>query len=77
MYQKRKVNGNRDAKVAFSTSGYHVFRSGYIASNLGLNSEGIGAKTKVYFWINAFIRELIETLYYEKKKHLLVVATCL
>ena len=33
--------------------------------------EGIGSKTKSYFWINAFIREFIGTLYSEKKKHIL------
>lgn len=32
--------------------------------------EGIGAKTKRYFWINAFIREYIATLHYEKKNHI-------
>ena len=35
--------------------------------------EGIGAKTKSYFWINAFIREFIATLYTEKKKHIAVI----
>ena len=34
--------------------------------------EGIGAKTKSYFWVNAFIREFIATLYSEKKKHIVV-----
>lgn len=67
----------KEPKIAFATSGYHVFRSGYIASSQGIPAEGTGAGTKVYFWINAFIRELIATLYYEKKKHLLVVAVLL
>lgn len=34
--------------------------------------KGIGNKTKTYFWINAFIREFIGTLYSEKKKHIIV-----
>ena len=38
-----------------------------------LNIEGISAKTKSYFWINAFIREFIATLFSEKKKHIAVV----
>ncbi len=61
--------------IAFATTGYHVFRSGYIATKQGIHAEGIGSKTKFYFWINSFIRELIGTLVYEKKKHLLVIAT--
>ena len=36
--------------------------------------EGIGSKTKTYFWVNAFIREFIGTLYAEKKKHILTFA---
>ena len=61
-------------KIAFATSGYHVFRSGYIASVQGIPVEGIGSRTRLYFWINAFIRELLATLYYEKKKHFAVFA---
>ena len=62
-----------NAKIAFSTTNYHVFRAGNIANDQGLNYEGIGAKTKMYFWINAFIREFIATLYNEKKKHFLII----
>ena len=35
--------------------------------------ECVGAKTKAYFWINAFIREFIATIYSEKKNHILIV----
>ncbi len=59
-----------DAKIAFSTTNYHVFRAGIIATEQNLKVEGIGAKTKTYFWTNAFIREFIATLYSERKKHI-------
>jgi len=59
-----------DSKVAFSTTNYHVFRSGMIASRQGHKIEGIGSKTKSYFWINAFIREYIATLVEEKNTHI-------
>ena len=61
-----------NAKVAFSTTKYHVFRAGCIATSQNVLMEGIGAKTKSYFWVNAFIREFIATLYSEKKKHIVV-----
>lgn len=61
---------NKDAKIAFSTTNYHVFRAGIIGTKQNINAEGIGAKTKTYFWTNAFIREFIATLYSEKKKHI-------
>lgn len=63
----------KDANVAFSTTNYHVFRAGCIANEQNLYMEGIGAKTKSYFWINAFIREFIATIFTEKKKHIIVI----
>ncbi|MBR2533777.1 MAG: YdcF family protein [Erysipelotrichaceae bacterium] len=60
----------KDASIAFCTTNYHVLRAGLIATEQGLKLEGIGSKTKTYFWINAFIREFIGTLYYERKKHI-------
>ena len=58
---------NKDANIAFSTTNFHVFRAGIIATKQNIKIEGIGAKTKAYFSINAFIREFIATLYSEKK----------
>lgn len=55
--------------IAFSTTNYHVFRAGIICNNLKINAEGIGSKTKSYYWVNAFIREYIATLVSEKKTH--------
>lgn len=65
-------------KIAFSTTNYHVFRSGLIASHQRINAEGIGAPTKAYFWVNAFIREFIATIVVERKTHLRVMGmiTC-
>lgn len=64
---------SKEANVAFSTTNYHVFRAGAIAADQNVKMEGIGAKTKAYFWINAFIRELIATIYSNKNKHLMLI----
>ena len=61
---------NKNAKVSFSTTNYHVFRSGVIANEQGLDCEGMGSKTKWYFYTNALIREFIANLMYEKYKHI-------
>lgn len=45
--------------VAFVTTNYHVFRSGIHANHVGLGAEGVGARTKWWFWPNAFVRECI------------------
>ena len=66
-----------DANVIFSTSNYHVFRSGIYARHAGLRAEGIGAKTKNYFWPNASIREFIALLEAKKRIHFLVLLVLL
>ena len=68
----KEHHGSDDFKLAFATTNYHVFRSGMLAEHLGIKAEGIGSKTKSYFWINAFVREFIATIYEKKKTHLKV-----
>ena len=70
----RKYHGSDFFNLAFSTTNYHVFRSGMLAHELGMRIEGIGSKTKSYYWINAFVREYIATIVKEKKTHLLITA---
>ena len=50
------------AKAAFSTSSYHVYRGGILAAESGWNIDGMGSRTKWYFWPNAFLREFIGLL---------------
>ena len=45
------------AKVCYVTTNYHVLRSGILANKVKLSAEGLGAKTKWWFWPNAFVRE--------------------
>ena len=69
----RNHTKNDNPKIAFSTTNYHVFRSGVFASRQNIKAEGIGAKTKRYFWINAFIREFIAALVSEWKTHMAII----
>lgn len=62
-----------DAKGIFSTTNYHVFRSGIIAKKEGIELDGVGAKTKWYFWPNALIREFIGLLVDDIKEILLLM----
>lgn len=73
MLFSNKIINNKDAKVAFATTNYHVLRSGIIANSEGLAFEGIGAKTKWYFYPNAFIREFIGLMVNCFKLQILVV----
>jgi uncharacterized SAM-binding protein YcdF (DUF218 family) len=69
-----KLIKKKNANLAFSTTNYHVFRAGLLATEQGLKIEGIGSKTRMYYWINAFIREFIGTLYSERKKHIIILS---
>lgn len=46
-----------DAKCAFATSNYHMFRAGIIAREAGWPIDGMGCRTRWYFWPNALLRE--------------------
>ena len=65
---------NPEAKVAFSTTNYHVFRSGIKANRVKMHPEGMGAKTKWYFWPNASVRELAGILTEHRGKQILIFA---
>ena len=70
-FSLEKINAScPDPKLIFSTSGYHVLRSGMLTRSLGIEAEGIGSKTKWYFWPNAFIREFIGLLASKWKQHI-------
>ncbi|MBQ9318493.1 MAG: YdcF family protein [Bacilli bacterium] len=73
-FSKKKIDEvKKNAKISFSTTNYHVFRSGVIASEQGLDCEGMGSKTKWYFYSNALIREFIANLVHERKKHIILL----
>ena len=65
-FSKRIAEGIKaDGKAAFSTTNYHVFRSGIIAREAGFDADGMGSPTKWYFWPNAYIREVVGLVSYE------------
>lgn len=49
-------------KVAFSTTNYHVFRGGLFARRVKMRAQGMGARTKWWFWPNAAVREFVGIL---------------
>ena len=63
-----------EAKAAFSTSSYHVYRGGILAAEEGWNIDGMGSRTKWYFWPNAFLREFIGLMAAGRAQQLLAAA---
>ena len=61
-----------EAKIAFATTNYHVFRSGLCARRVKMRAVGMGAKTKWYFWPNAAVREFVGLLTEHRGKQALI-----
>ena len=51
------------AKAAFSTTGYHVFRSMLLCNRTHFDCEGMGSRTKWYYYPNAYLREILGLVY--------------
>ena len=76
-FSKKVIEGDseniNDKSVAFSTTNYHVFRGYTLAEKLGFKVKGLSARTKLYFFPNAFLREFIGLLWEKKKYHILII----
>lgn len=68
-----KTKDASDVKVAFSTTNYHVFRSGMMGRRVKMRAQGMGAKTKWYFWPNAAVREFAGLLSSHRGKQLIIL----
>lgn len=74
IFSKRIAEKVRPGGIgAFSTTNYHVFRSGVIAGDVGIDMDGMGAPTKWYFWPNALVREFIGLLWNDLPNVILVI----
>ena len=62
-----------DAKVAFFTTNYHVFRAGLKARRIHMDAVGAGAPTRWYFWPNAAVREFVGLLTEHRGKQIAVL----
>ncbi len=75
-YSKEKIDALKtDAKIAFFTTNYHVFRSGLKARQVKMRAVGMGAPTKWYFWPNAAVREFVGLITEHRGKQILVLLT--
>ena len=63
-----------EGNVAFSTTNYHVFRSGLMARRVGMDAVGMGSRTKWYFLPNAAVREFVGLLTDHRVKQALVLS---
>ena len=64
-----------NARIAFSTTNYHVFRSGLYARRVKMRAVGMGARTKWYFWPNAAVREFVGLLTAHRLKQAILLGS--
>ena len=62
------------AKIAFSTTNYHVFRAGLKARRVKMRAIGMGCRSRWYFWPNAAVREFVGLLTEHRGKQALILA---
>ena len=75
-FSKEKIMAiDPNAKIAYSTTNYHVFRSGLFARRVKMRAQGIGARTKWYFWPNAAVREFVGLLTQHQGKQILILGS--
>ncbi|WP_067782528.1 YdcF family protein [Actinomyces vulturis] len=65
---------SRTPHVALVTSSYHILRALMLARQQHIKCVGYGSPTKMYFAVNAFIREYIAYLVMTKKVHIAVLS---
>ena len=70
---KKLPEGGKNLRVAFSTTNYHVFRSGLKARRVKLRALGMGCRSKWYFWPNAAVREFVGLLTQHRIKQGLIL----
>ncbi|MBC1754889.1 YdcF family protein [Listeria seeligeri] len=74
-FSKKKMDAiMSEYNSLFSTNNFHLFRASLYARKAGLKSQGIGAKTALYYMPNALIREFIATIFMYKKVHIILVS---
>lgn len=55
--EKLKNIEKEEINLAFVSSDFHIYRASLYAKQVGIEADGIGAKTLYYYYPNSFIRE--------------------
>ncbi|WP_373868646.1 YdcF family protein [Lactobacillus laiwuensis] len=65
--------GGKNYKAKFFSNNYHIFRASLYAKAAGLNANGVGCYTRLYFLPNAIVREFAAVLILNKKRHIIAI----
>ncbi len=75
MFSKQLIekSGRGEGRILLVTTRYHVLRALLLAKSLDIPCDGRGSKTRMYFSINAFVREWIAYLVLYRKSYLILL----
>ncbi|MGD7705117.1 YdcF family protein [Microlunatus sp. Y2014] len=65
-------SAGHDEEMLVVTSNYHVMRAAFLARELGLPAQAVGAPTAAYYLPSAFLREFVAVLTRHKLMHAVV-----
>ncbi len=66
-----------EGRVLIVTDDYHVFRALLISRNLGFAADGAGSRVRLYFSLNALVREWVAYIYLKRELYLKLVVVLL
>ena len=66
-----------EGRVLIVTDDYHVFRALLISRNLGFAADGAGSRVRLYFSLNALVREWVAYIYLKRELYLKLVVLLL
>ncbi len=69
-----RLMGDDPGRVLVVSDDYHVYRALLIAKHLGLACDGRGARVRLYFSLNAFVREFVAFLVIWKRPYAVTIA---
>ncbi|MGL6201370.1 MAG: YdcF family protein [Lachnospiraceae bacterium] len=77
LFSKRLIENHEKNidNLLIVTTKFHVLRTLLLAKKLGIPCDGRGSQTKIYFSINAFIREWIAYLVLWRKKYISILVS--
>lgn len=69
-----ELMGGKPYSCIFVTNNFHLFRAGIYARQAGIQGDGVGSYTALYYLPNAFIREYIAIIVMHRRIHIRIIA---
>ena len=63
----------KEANILTVTNNFHLLRSLLLARKIGLKTDGAGARTKLQYWLQTTIKELMAIIYQQKIYHIIFI----